>query len=196
MRLAGCLAVKLAEWVKFFREMEAKGIRVFHVSALKSVSSLDSKALSVALWRLERRGLIRRVARGWICFGDCSIPEIVKAVFPSAYLSLEWALHYHEVLDQEVRVVTLVWLGKTKVVQSREYLFELHKIKRELYFGFNVKDMIAEPEKALLDLVYFRGKIPPELNLEFIDFSKLAAYAERYPPKVRWLLSLGLHIKS
>ena len=56
--------------------------------------------------------------------------------------------------------------------------------------------MIAEPEKALLDLVYFRGKIPLELNLEFIDFSKLAAYVERYPPKVRRLLSHGLHIKS
>ena len=177
--------MKLAEWVKLFDELKSKGVRVVHVSALKSISGLDTSSLSVTLWRLEKLGLISRVTKGWVCIGECSVSEIVKAVFPSAYISLEWALHYHDVLDQEVHVVTLVWLGKPKRIKGRKYVFELHKIKRELYFGFNVESMIAEPEKALLDTIYFRGRRPPELNLELLNRNKLLSYAEKYPPRVR-----------
>jgi hypothetical protein len=98
---------------------------------------------------------------------------------------MEWALHYHEIIDQPSQVVTVVWLGKPRKVKSRVYTFELHKISRKLYFGFDTGKMIAEPEKALLDTIYLRGYVPPELNLDLLDLEKLVRYAERFPRKTK-----------
>jgi hypothetical protein len=98
---------------------------------------------------------------------------------------MEWALHHHEVLDRPSHVVTVVWLGKPRVVRSSAFTFELHRISRRLYFGFDPEKAIAEPEKALLDTIYIRGRAPPELNLDLLDPRKLAKYASKYPERVR-----------
>lgn len=139
--------MKLAEWVNALEKIRLRGIKVVHVSALKSLSKQDAKSLSVSLWRLEKLGLISRITRGWICIANHEIWEVVKIVFPSAYLSLEWALHYHELVDQEALIITLVWLGKPKTIKGEKYTFEFHRINRGLYFGFDNK-MIAEPSSA------------------------------------------------
>jgi predicted transcriptional regulator of viral defense system len=176
--------MKLAEWISALEQIKLDGVKIVHVSALESLSKQSAKSLSVSLWRLEKLGLISRITRGWVCIGDHEIWEVVKTVFPSAYLSLEWALHYYELIDQEVHVITLVWLGKPKTIKGRIYTFEFHKIKRNLYFGFDDR-MVAEPEKALLDTIYFRNITPHELNLELLNVDKLTSYAERYPQRVR-----------
>ncbi|RLG59296.1 hypothetical protein DRN87_05720 [Candidatus Geothermarchaeota archaeon] len=149
---------------------------------------MKERSLTVALTRLEDIGIIRRVSRGWICIQPCEIWEITKVVFPSSYISLEWALHYYEILDQEIHVITMVWLGKPKVVRNRYYIFELHKIKPQLYFGYNDM-MIAEPEKALLDTLYLRKKLPSELNLETLNPNKLYTYAKKYPISIQRYIS-------
>ncbi len=176
--------MKLAEWVRAFEIMKSKGLKVVHVSSLKSLSKQDDKTLPVSLWRLERLGLVTRITRGWICIGDCDIWDVVKRAFPSAYISLEWALHYHDLIDQEVLVVTLAWLGKPKTILGKRYTFEFHRIRRSLYFGFDDR-MIAEPEKALLDILYVRNRVPNELNLDLIDVGKFVDYSRRYPKRIR-----------
>jgi predicted transcriptional regulator of viral defense system len=177
--------VRLVEWVKLIESLRSSGIKVVHVSALRSLTGLSAASLNTALWRLQKAELVARVARGWVCLGACEAWEVVKAAFPSAYISMEWALHYHEVLDRPSHVVTVVWLGKPRVVRSKAFTFELHRISRRLYFGFDPEKAIAEPEKALLDTIYIRGRAPPELNLDLLDLEKLAKYASKYPERVR-----------
>jgi len=106
--------MRLKNWLEVFEYFRSRNIKVIHISALESKIDLKGKSLSVALNRLEKANVIKRVAKGWICIAPCEIWEITKVVFPSSYISLEWALHYHDLLDQEVKVITLVWLGKTK----------------------------------------------------------------------------------
>ena len=57
--------------------------------------------------------------------------------------------------------MTIVWLDNPKLIRTRHYIFEIHRIKAQLYFGYN-DNMIAEPEKALLDTLYLRGRLPAE----------------------------------
>jgi predicted transcriptional regulator of viral defense system len=177
--------MRLSEWVKLVEELKEKGYKVIHVSALRSMTGLGDASLNVALWRLQRLGLVHRVARGWVCLGKCEVWEVVRTAFPSGYISMEWALHYHEIIDQPSQVVTVVWLGKPRKVKSHVYTFELHKISKKLYFGFDAGKMIAEPEKALLDTIYLRGYVPPELNLDLLDSEKLLSYAEKFPKRLR-----------
>lgn len=176
--------MRLREWLKIIEEFRGRGVKVLHTSSLEAVTGMHEKSLTVALTRLEETGLIRRVARGWICIQPCEIWEMVKIVFPSSYISLEWALHYHEILDQEIHVVTLVWLGKPRLAKTRHYIFELHRVKPQLYFGYDDK-MIAEPEKALLDTLYLRRKLSSELNLEPLNPKKLSTYAGKYPKTIQ-----------
>lgn len=187
------MEVRLSEWVKLVEGLKSSGINIVHISALRSLTGLSEASLNMALWRLQRTGLLHRVARGWICLGKCEVWEIVKAAFPSAYVSMEWALHYHEVIDRPSRVITITWLGKPRISKSRTYTFELHRISKRLYFGFDPGKMIAEPEKALLDMIYIRGSAPPELNLDLLEPGKLTSYATSFPKRVHKVLtSLGI----
>ena len=172
--------MRLREWLKIFEDYKNRGIKVLHTSSLEAATGMRMKSLTVALTRLEKTGLIRRVSRGWICIQPCEIWEIVRVVYPSSYISLEWALHYHGILDQEIHAITIVWLGKPKVVKTRHYIYEIHRIKQELHFGYDDR-MIAEPEKAMLDTLYIRGDLPRKLNLEALNPSKLYTYAKKYP---------------
>ena len=181
--------MRLVEWVKLIESLRGSGVRVVHISALRSLTGLSAPSLNTALWRLQRAGLVTRVARGWVCLGACEAWEVVRAAFPSAYISMEWALHHHEVLDRPSHVVTVVWLGKPRVVRSSAFTFELHRISRRLYFGFDPDKVIAEPEKALLDTIYIRGRAPPELNLDLLDAERLSRYASKYPERVRRALA-------
>lgn len=185
--------MRLVDWVKLFESLRSSGVKVVHISALRSLTGLSTASLNTALWRLQKAGLVVRVARGWVCLGGCEAWEVVKAAFPSAYISMEWALHYHEVIDRPSHVVTAVWLGKPRVVRSRAFTFELHRISRRLYFGFDPGRAVAEPEKALLDTIYIRGNVPRELNLDLLDPERLASYASRFPRRVhKALASLGI----
>lgn len=176
--------MRLIKWIEAFDNLKRRGITVLHISTLEAISGMDRRSLAVALTRLENTGLIRRVGRGWICIPPCNISEIVKIVYPSAYISLEWALHHHDILDQEVHIITLVWLGKPKQIRTKHYIYELHRIKPELHFGYN-NDMIAEPEKALLDTLYIRKNLPHELNIELLDPDKLLSYSKKYPKTIQ-----------
>lgn len=176
--------MRFKDWLKIIESFRNRGIKVLHTSSLEAVTDMNRKSLIVALTRLEETGLIRRVARGWICIQSCEAWEVVKIVFPSSYISLEWALNYHEILDQEIHAVTIVWLGKPKLIRTRHYIFEIHRIKPQLYFGYN-DNMIAEPEKALLDTLYLRGRLPNELNLEYLDRVKISKYLRKYPRTIQ-----------
>ena len=178
------MRTSLFMWLGFLNDLRRRGIKIVHRSAFEAFYRGKEASLAVILNRLEKKGLITRVTRNWYIIAPCEVWEIVKAIFPSAYLSLEWALHYYDILDQEIRVITLVWLGKTKIIHSNKYIFELHRISPKLYFGFDER-MIAEPEKALLDTIYIRGKVPPELNVELLDLDKLNNYARLFPKRVK-----------
>ncbi len=178
------MRMNVLDWIRILEGLKKKGIHVVHRSFFEATYCGKRESLGIILNRLERRGLILRVMRNWFCIPPCDVWEVVKVVFPSAYISLEWALHFHDVLDQHVEVVTLVWLGKTKRVRSRFADFEIHKVSRDLYFGFDRNTMIAEPEKALLDTVYIRGKVPAEINIDLVDRGKLLKYAEKFPKRV------------
>lgn len=172
----------MLEWIKLLDSFKRRGIKVLHRSALEAIYKGKETSLSVIINRLEKKGLIKRITKNWICIPPCEVWEIVKIVFPTAYISLEWALHYHEIIDQEIEVITLVWLDKTRIVKNT-YRFEIHKISKKLYFGFSDKG-IAEPEKALLDTIYIRKKAPPELNIELLNTKKLVNYASKFPKRV------------
>jgi len=110
-----------------------------------------------------------------------------------AYISCEWALNRHGILLQSPVVCTVLTLD-TAVGASRNIRFggvtiEFSRIASRLFNGFETKDgfNLAVPEKALLDTIYLRKRIPfeDELELENIDHARSMSLAEAFPAVVR-----------
>jgi predicted transcriptional regulator of viral defense system len=125
---------------------------------------------------------------------DMSEYVIAQALHQESYISFENALQYHGIFDQAlttVRSVTATY-ARNHTIGQAEYLFS--QTKDEFYFGFteevigSYRIKIAEVEKALIDMLYFRDSdytvnIVLEKLREYthrLDMVKLQNYAENY----------------
>jgi hypothetical protein len=152
---------------------------------------------NVFLTRAQAKGFVKRVMRGvYINLLREPIPaieEVACFLRTPSYISCEWALNRHGLLLQSPVVCTVLTLD-TAVGVSRDIKFggitiEFSRISSRLFKGFETKDgfNLAVPEKALLDTIYLRKRIPfkDELELENIDHTQLMTLAEAFPAVVR-----------
>ncbi len=123
-------------------------------------------------------------------------PEIVATfVFNPSYVSLESALSHYSMIPEWVPVTTVVTTGRPckRRITSFGVLIAQH-IKPEFFWGFSKQmvstgemALIADREKALLDLIYLKkggdtAGFLKELrlqNLEEFDLAKFVEMAER-----------------
>lgn len=152
---------------------------------------------SVFLARAARKGWVSRLSRGYYVNsylkGWPGIEEVGCFLRAPAYISGEWALHYHGVLLQVPHVCQVITLqssvGRGRSVDYRDICLEFSKISPSLFFGFKRVDHfnLAAPEKALLDILYLRGKISlvDELKMEGVNIKDLQSFAGKYPGTVQ-----------
>jgi predicted transcriptional regulator of viral defense system/predicted nucleotidyltransferase component of viral defense system len=127
-------------------------------------------------------------------FTDVSELLIAQSLNPDSYISFEGALQYHAMFDQMLARIDAVTTRTTKTYQVLKTTYTFSSIKKDLYFGFtqesvnNQKVNVAEIEKAILDLLYFRSSgytisLVIEKLREYqdqFDFKKLKEYSIRY----------------
>ena len=165
----------------------------FTLSDLEKITGLDRKSLYVSLNRWVKKGVLERGGRNiYIMAGEPVRLEAVagQSYFP-CYLSFESALSLFGVLNLVPYSLSFATTRKTRSVTLLDRRVDYRHLKAQLYFGFTHEQgfYVAEPEKALLDLVYFAsfGKtaIPSgEMDLRSLSRQTLEEYARRFPPRV------------
>lgn len=191
------MPMKVEEWLAFFQSYPEK--KLFTLADLVQLTGEDKASLSVQLTRLIQGNVIQRAARQWYKnpFNPPSREEVAMALRPPAYLSLEYALSKHGILSQAAYVLTLATTRSPYTYQTAEATYEYHQIRRTLFWGYTQENNVAlaEPEKALLDLVYIRQVMTRELRqpalaslIEDMDLTalhenRLHQYAQRFPPQ-------------
>jgi hypothetical protein len=152
---------------------------------------------NVFLTRAQAKGYVRRVMRGvYINLLREPVPaieEVACFLRTPSYISCEWALNHHGILLQSPMVCTVLTLdtavGASRNIQFGGVMIEFSRISSRLFNGFETKDgfNLAVPEKALLDTIYLRKRIPfeDELELENIDHARSMSLAEAFPAVVR-----------
>lgn len=180
--------------IELVRELASTGKGFFTLSDLQRVTGLRRQSLKVSLTRWLRRGVLERAAPGvYVVPGSAPQPEVIagQLYFP-CYLSFESALSRSGILNLVPYSLSFATVRRTKTVTllGREVVYR--QIKQELFFGFEMTGgvYVAEPEKALLDLIYLstfgRASLPvDEMNLSSISKLKVLEYAERFPPRVK-----------
>src|SRR2546421_1565076 len=160
---------------------------------------LSERVVRNALRRYEAQGLVERVSTK-IYINHLnqhfSPRDLVNVLRPRSYISLESALVERGIISQNPSVLICVTPGYPQAFRSKSVTIVYRKISPALYWGYEEKAtrynkyLIAEPEKALLDWIYLirqEGLPTPfdDLQLQFLNPTKLRKYAERFPRTVQ-----------
>ncbi|MBW1799245.1 MAG: hypothetical protein JRJ85_00815 [Deltaproteobacteria bacterium] len=144
------------------------------------------------LSRALQKGLIHRLNRGVyinsFLRGFPRVEEVACFIRPPAYVTCEWALNYHGISLQSPFVCSTVTLssavGRQRSITYQDTTIEFSKIAVPLFFGFTRIDnfYMATPEKAILDTLYYRKRLPAwdELEMDDVDLESLVQMARRF----------------
>lgn len=160
--------------------------------------------LKVVLHRLVKQNKVRRLLRGYYALDIFSVDweQLACELVKPSYISFEYALHRHGLIDQIPTRVTLATTKKRRDFQLPDQVLEYSHINSKLYFGYKVEGnfLIAEKEKALLDELYLislkkRHLSLDSLNLENLNKKLFLEWLKKYPvytqKLARELLNLG-----
>jgi len=156
----------------------AKKVSLFSINDAKKVFNIEKdNTLYKLLQRLEEKDIIKRIENGKYLFSFIEVSdfEIANFLTSPSYISLESALSFYGILSQFPYTITSITSKKSKrvIYEDKEYEF-IHMESKYLY-GFFKKNnfLIASPEKALVDELYFIAKKLRIISLEELDLTNI-----------------------
>ena len=170
--------------------------RVFKKDYSRAEAKNRISLLSKIGWLTRlKRGLYAIVTDiGSLAAGGISIYALCQALNSDSYVSFENALQHHGMFDQMLSTVGAVTYKRARKYAVKGTLIKFFNIKKSLYFGFSQERSdiglvnIAEKEKAILDILYFRSDeyymslIWEKLkeHKDDLDFDVLKKYARKF----------------
>ena len=157
--------------------------------------------------RWTKKGLLIRLRRGMYVLNrhdrkaTADINYIANRLYEPSYVSLEYALNFYGLIPELVKNVTSVTTRKTNIFRNELGIFSYSHLKPKAFRGFKkignapAPFYMAEPEKAVVDFVYFHlsqfGKDPKEIfersyrfqNIEDLKPEKLMALGSLFVNK-------------
>ncbi len=180
--------------ISLIKQISSLNKKIFTISDLEKILLVKSSGLRTVISRLTKKGVLIQAARGiYSVFGiQVSPEEAAIQIYPFSYLSLKTVLSRVGWINQIPRTLQFVTSQKTHQATIFGISAVFHQIKRELFFGYEIKNgiAIAYPEKALLDLLYFtsRGRENisfAELSLTDFNFSRWKKFKRQFPLDIK-----------
>lgn len=169
-----------------------KGIAMFTPLEFGRIFDLPNYKTKYFLEKWTNEKILTRLKKGIYAL-KTDLPgekEIANRLYKPSYLSFEYALSYYNILPEMPYIVTSATTKPTRTFTTDSKTFIFLKIKKNAYTGYVlIKEeeksfLIATPEKALVDYLYFVaiGKKPfnERLNASRLHKEKLLEYAKHY----------------
>ncbi len=155
-------------------------------------------ARQLVRWTAE--GKLIQLRRGLYCLGpgyrwqDPHPFLVANRLKPASYISLQAALSHHGLIPESVPMVTSVTTKRPEKIETALGAFLFRHLHRRLFWGYREEEIqpgqrvfLADPEKALLDLVHLTPGADREdhlrglrlQNLDRFSFQRLNEYARR-----------------
>ena len=160
--------------------LREKGVFLFtplDFQRLFGVSFFSSKNF---IHRHISTGLFIKARNGLYVFTENRPSKFALAnkLYEPSYISFETALSYYHVIPESIYTVFSATTKASRNFDALDTQYTYHRIKRDLFFDYRVEKIdgitvsIAEPEKALVDYLYFVDLKKKSLN-ERIDVSSI-----------------------
>ncbi len=173
-------------------ELLRKGVRIFSRQEFARIFPAEPYQIKHFLENQVAEGLLTRLKQGsYILRTDPpSEEETANALYKPSYLSFEYALSKYGVIPESTYSITSATTKATRLFTVDEKAFAYYTIKQEAYIGYildktnTIGILIAEPEKALIDFLYFvaighRLK-NDRINVSRLNKDKVLKYAKLY----------------
>ena len=157
-------------YIQFKQKLEQTGKTYFTLYDLQKFYHGSRANLKVLLSQWTNKGNIKHLGRGIYTFiiSQVNYLQLATSLDATSYVSFEYALYYHQLIDQVPSIITLATKKRHRLINMEPWIFEYTKLKDSLFFGYELRDktLIATPEKALADTLYLiaRGKRLVELD--------------------------------
>lgn len=180
------------------RKLMESRLAVFKLPDLAALLEIDRESsLFKVINQLVSAGVLVKVERNkYLKAGGVSDFLTANFLYQPSYVSLESALSFWGILPQFSKEVTSVTVKLSKQKQFGGKAFGFYRMQKKLFWGYVKQDgfLIAEKEKAVLDLAYLAAKGVrswnyDEYELSGIDKIKLKTYAKQTPKNVQKLIS-------
>jgi len=133
--------------------------------------------LKVILHKQVNQKKLVRLMKGYYALEAAQVDweQFSCEILSPSYISLEYALHQYDIMDQVPARITLITTKKTREFKLVSQVLEYSHINSKLYFGYKIQEnfLIAEKEKALLDELYLISLKKRHLSLENLNLSKI-----------------------
>lgn len=187
------------KYIDLYKKLSKYQFYVFHFGDLLNLFPKESSAtLKVQIFLWHKKGWIKVLRRGIYKIAypeEKDIPDlyIANRLYEPSYISLETALSYYSIIPEIAMGATSVTTKPTRNFGAfiyrtiRPKAFTGYRFIKER--GFEIR--IAEPEKALVDYLYFKMRRKEEtserfekLALKRLNKKKLSIYAKLFPGKI------------
>jgi len=180
--------MKYPEIIKLFKN---RNIKVFSNVTFRQVTNLNHEAAKSILWRYKKRKLLANPKRGLYYFLEFSPQdyELANILYSPSYISFETVLSEHGIIPEVVYPIISATTKPTRALEFQERVFKYLKIKRQAFAGYSKKEnyLVADPEKALADYLYFvslgKKRINDRLELSRINKTLLKKYTTMFKNK-------------
>ena len=179
-------------WIEFEQKLNKSRQAIFTPLDIMWLMDKSEVAVRFFLHRYTKKGVLICLKNGLYALKD-KMPsefEIANKLYSPSYVSFEYALSFYKVISQTVYTVTSAATKPTREFIVSDISYQYHKIKEELFFGYepikrdNTVILIAVPEKALVDYLYFvalkKKIIDDRINLRRLNKKKIFYYADRF----------------
>lgn len=176
-------------------ELLKRGVRMFTPLEFARIFQAPPHSIKYFLETQVQEGLLLRLKRGLYTLrtDPSNEKEAANRLYRPSYISFAYALAYYNILPEMPYQITSATTKPTRLFTNTTQTFAYYTIKEEAYTGYILKReaerafLIADPEKALVDYVYFatlgRGPSLDRLNISTLYKEKTLEYARLYGRK-------------
>lgn len=172
------------KYIEFLSKLKRNKLDIFSLRDIENLFSNEKiKTIKNNLSRWARNGYIYKLKNNLYEFVDVgqekNIPDVYIAnkLYSPSYVSLETALSIYSLIPDIAVQVTSLTTKLTRKFKNKHGVFYYRSCQKRVFTGYKlmlyegVKVYIADPEKALVDFVYFniRQRFPMDFNEERFD---------------------------
>lgn len=177
------------------KQMRKAGIKVFTTVEFQRVTGMSATGSRKFLLRYTALGVFWQIKRGLYAVRDDRFNswQVANKLYQPSYISLETALSHYGCIPETVYGITSITTRTTREFEACELVFYYHSLKREAYTGYaplkinGETVLVAEPEKALADYLYFvhlgKKSFNDRLTVKNLGHEKLWHYLKLFNRK-------------
>lgn len=189
----------------------------FDLATVVQASNERRESLRLQLYRWCKAGKLLSLRRSMYAFSEpyrgrpVRPVELANRLYTPSYLSSYWALGYYGIIPENVVMFTSVTSRTPRTFENDFGAFRYQNVKLSAFFGYKPVDfngqqiLVAEPEKALLDLWHLeKGEwsLPRMIEMRFqaltmVDPAALEQYSARFEsPRLRKGVKILLRLRE